>query len=195
MDTQHRKARRKAIFKLVAAVFVLGVCVGGLAVYLAMPGSTPVLEAEPCSPTPVAESSAPKQAKDFAFYDTLENAPMTGPKVEEAPPTVPPVASPPVAKTPPPASVIAPGTPPAPAASGPLYLQMGSFAQAEEAERLREKIAGTGLSASVQAIEIANLGVRHRVRVGPFAQRDETEAAKAQLQAAGINTGQAFLVR
>ena len=68
------------------------------------------------------------------------------------------------------------------------FIQAGSFQSAEDAENLKAKLAMTGLEASVQAIDLADRGIWHRVRVGPFAEIGEVNRVRASLQQNGIQT-------
>ena len=99
-----------------------------------------------------------------------------------------PAASTPVAGVTPPANTVAP-TPPAtaePAATELLFLQLGAFQKAADAENLKAKLALTGFDAAVQEVDIPNKGTMQRVRVGPFANAAEMNAARERLSQAGI---------
>ena len=96
-------------------------------------------------------------------------------------------ANPPVAGTNPRPSTAA--TPPAvaePLATELLYLQLGAFQKAADAENLKAKLALTGFDAAVQEVDIPNKGTMRRVRVGPFANAAEMNAARERLAQAGI---------
>ena len=105
-----------------------------------------------------------------------------------------PAANPPVAGANPPPSNAAPTattatTPPAvaePVATELLYLQLGAFQKAADAENLKAKLALTGFDAAVQEVDIPNKGTMRRVRVGPFANAAEMNAARERLAQAGI---------
>ncbi|MBK7686001.1 MAG: SPOR domain-containing protein [Rhodocyclaceae bacterium] len=98
--------------------------------------------------------------------------------------------NPPVAKTNTPPTATATTTPPT--ATEPtvvaelLYLQLGAFQKAADAENLKAKLALTGFDAAVQEVEIPNKGTMQRVRVGPFATAAEMNAARERLSQAGI---------
>lgn len=80
-------------------------------------------------------------------------------------------------------------TPPAaaePVATELLYLQLGAFQKAADAENLKAKLALTGFDAAVQEVDIPNKGTMRRVRVGPFANAAEMNAARERLAQAGI---------
>ena len=81
-------------------------------------------------------------------------------------------------------------SPAAPAASaaagGARYVvQVGAFADAAGVRELRAKVEKLGLATYTQVAETP-AGPRTRVRVGPFASRDEAERAAAKLKAASL---------
>lgn len=78
--------------------------------------------------------------------------------------------------------------PGAPAAKGaePLYLQVGAFQKASDADNLKARLALMGLEASVQQVDAAEKGILHRVRVGPFRAPDEMNPVRAQLAQNGL---------
>jgi cell division protein FtsN len=67
-----------------------------------------------------------------------------------------------------------------PKASGPYYLQVGSFRVLEDAEALRAKIILMGMPAEIQRAEVNGLQV-NRVRVGPFARIDDMNQTRIRL--------------
>lgn len=71
------------------------------------------------------------------------------------------------------------------AAAGRFVVQVGAFADAGSAHQTRLKVEKLGLKTYTQAVDTSN-GKRIRVRVGPFASRDEAAAAAAKLHAAGL---------
>ena len=79
----------------------------------------------------------------------------------------------------------APGElPPAPAAAAdaPLYyLQAGAFQNADDADNLKAQLALLGLEAEIQTSDVADKGVFHRVRVGPFRAMDEVDSTRSLL--------------
>lgn len=75
--------------------------------------------------------------------------------------------------------------------AGAYVLQVGSFQNQPEAERLRDKLAKQGIDASVQRIAI-DADVRHRVRIGPIRDLAKLNATRRQLRAADID---ALLIR
>lgn len=66
------------------------------------------------------------------------------------------------------------------------YLQAGSFQDTEDAENLKAKIAMLGMEAYVQSANLAEKGMWHRVRVGPFTKIDALNKARSSLLQSGI---------
>ena len=67
-----------------------------------------------------------------------------------------------------------------------LFLQIGAFQKAADADNLKAKLALTGLDASVQEVSIPEKGTMHRVRVGPFRDPEEMNRARALLSQTGV---------
>ena len=65
-------------------------------------------------------------------------------------------------------------------ATGPYYLQVGSFRVLEDAEALRAKIILMGFPVEIQRAEVNGLQV-NRVRVGPFARIDDMNQTRIKL--------------
>lgn len=68
-----------------------------------------------------------------------------------------------------------------------LFLQVGSFRSAQEAERRRAQIAALGLDAKVESV-VANADTWYRVQAGPFTSREQLSRTRDQLSAAGIES-------
>ncbi len=66
------------------------------------------------------------------------------------------------------------------AASGPYYLQVGSFRVLEDAEALRARILLMGMPVEIQRAEVNGMQV-NRVRVGPFAKLDDMNRTRSKL--------------
>jgi cell division protein FtsN len=148
----------------------------------------------PCPPAEQQQAGTPpkptKDAKDFEFYGVLENAPVTPARPDLEQPLVPPT----MAQSPP--RDAPPARPPtAPAASKPFYLQLASFQAAADAEELRARIVLAGAPVIVVAMEIPEKGLYYRVRLGPFASREELAQVKDQLAQSGIDLESGLLVR
>lgn len=71
--------------------------------------------------------------------------------------------------------------------AAPRYaLQAASFGSFEEADRLKARLALNGLVATIEKIAIPGKGEFFRVRLGPYANMSELDAADKQLAALGI---------
>jgi cell division protein FtsN len=66
------------------------------------------------------------------------------------------------------------------------FLQAGSFSNADDADKLKAKLAMLGIEASVQIATIPDKGVWHRVHVGPYKAREEMNNALAVLRQNGV---------
>ncbi|RFC36872.1 MAG: Sporulation related domain-containing protein [Candidatus Nitrotoga sp. LAW] len=67
------------------------------------------------------------------------------------------------------------------------FLQAGSFSNADDADKLKAKLALLGIEVSVQIATIPDKGVWHRVHVGPYKGREEMNNALAMLKQNGIS--------
>ncbi len=68
-----------------------------------------------------------------------------------------------------------------------LFLQVGSFRSAQEADRRRAQIILLGLEAKVESVQ-ANGDTWYRVQSGPFTSRDKLSKARNQLSSEGIES-------
>ena len=117
---------------------------------------------------------------NFDFYRLL---PKTEVKVDES--DVPERVPRPVERTgarPSTATSRGPASEPASPPSGAreFRVQVGSFRERREADRLRASLALGGFESSIQTNDAAD-GTWHRVMLGPFRGRDAAEAAKARV--------------
>lgn len=69
---------------------------------------------------------------------------------------------------------------------GRYVVQIGAFADAAAAREMRSKAEKLGLKTYMQVVETGS-GSRTRVRIGPFASREEADKAMARAKAAGLN--------
>lgn len=67
-----------------------------------------------------------------------------------------------------------------------FYLQAGSFANFEDADQLKARLALSGLVAQIQKVTLEGRGTYHRVRLGPYPKFEDMEAANRQLKSLGI---------
>ncbi len=70
---------------------------------------------------------------------------------------------------------------------GRFVVQVGAFSDAAAAREVRQKVEQLGLKTYTQVVETAD-GRRIRVRVGPFATRDDAEKAAGKVKSAGLST-------
>lgn len=127
------------------------------------------------APVPLPGKPGGKPADGrFQFYDLLEGKSPATPGTAARPA---PAAA---AATPPQAAETKSG------AVEILYLQVGAFQKAADADNLKAKLALTGLEASVQEVSIPDKGIMHRVRVGPFRDAKDMDRARAQLSQYGV---------
>jgi DedD protein len=66
-----------------------------------------------------------------------------------------------------------------------LVVQVGAYADAATARDVRQRVERLGVKTYVQEIQ-TDAGKRVRVRIGPFASRDEADKAAARVKAAGL---------
>jgi DedD protein len=71
------------------------------------------------------------------------------------------------------------------ASSGRFVVQVGAYSEASSARQVREKAEKLGLKTHTQVVATAS-GERIRVRVGPFASREEADRAAGKLKSAGL---------
>jgi rare lipoprotein A len=90
---------------------------------------------------------------------------------------------------------LAKATPAAPAATAAqsLYLQVGAFSSAQNAERLRNEILDQQVG-EVRIVETTgNAGTFYKVQVGPFSDISETDRVVRALKPLGINESRSFV--
>jgi len=71
------------------------------------------------------------------------------------------------------------------AAAGRFVVQVGAFAEERAVRDVRARVEKIGLKTYTQVVKV-QAGERTRVRIGPFATRDEADAAAAKLKKAGL---------
>lgn len=67
------------------------------------------------------------------------------------------------------------------------FLQEGAYTSAEDAEKVKAKLALLGMSANVQPANIPDKGVWYRVRLGPYNSSTEMNEALAAMKLNGLN--------
>lgn len=163
---------------------------------LAVPTREPLAQqTEPAStpePTPAVEAPVPAEARKVAekpVEKPVERAVEKPPvKVAEKPadkPVEKPADKPKAhANDGARAQALLEGKDTAPAAAR-YIVQVGAYGENKAAQEVRAKVEKLGLKTYAQAVDTAD-GRRVRVRLGPFASRDEAERAAAKLKGAGL---------
>jgi len=67
------------------------------------------------------------------------------------------------------------------------FLQAGAFQNPADADNLKARLALLGLEASVEPTNLPDKGVWYRIRLGPYANVDEINRARAQLVENGFD--------
>lgn len=70
---------------------------------------------------------------------------------------------------------------------GVYFLQEGAYANADDADKVKAKLALLGLIANVQPANIPEKGVWYRVRLGPYKNSSDMNEALATLKLNGLN--------
>ena len=156
--------------------FATGLGIGllvALAVYLRMQHARPVVTAE--APQPRASKSTKDDgaggenedpATQYDFYDMLPKFEVVVSEKERDPRRDTSTAA-----------VVQPGA---------YVLQVGSYRNQAEAERVRGQLSKQGIDATVQRVAV-DADVWHRVRIGPFRDLNRLNATRRELRAAGID--------
>jgi DedD protein len=172
---------------------------------LTMPQAPPVAKLPVTPASAVSASDRPAPVTEHVITETPADAGREVPVPASAPassPTSRPLAPPPRAA----ASVAAkpgggdgaralallegkPGSvaPASAAATGRFVVQVGAFTDAAAVKEARAKAEKLGMKTYTQVADTP-AGARTRVRVGPFATRDEAERAASKLKAAALPT-------
>jgi DedD protein len=196
------QARTKARRRLIGAVVLLGIGIIGfpllfetqprpiavdIPIEIPRKDAAPQLAMPAPRPAPAPATSAAPAAKPEVVTETAE-APKPVPSAPVS--AVAAKAEPaPVKEAPAPAAKEAPAPMPKPAAvdEGRFVVQVGAFAEVTAAREARVRVEKLGLKTYTQVVETSN-GKRIRVRVGPFASRDQAAQAADKLKAAGLPT-------
>lgn len=72
------------------------------------------------------------------------------------------------------------------AAAGRFVVQVGAYSEAASARNMRQRVEQLGFKCYTQTVDVDGVK-RIRVRVGPFAARDEAERAAGALKSAGLS--------
>ncbi|HOB02347.1 MAG TPA: SPOR domain-containing protein [Casimicrobium huifangae] len=69
---------------------------------------------------------------------------------------------------------------------GRLWLQVGAYANKQDAENQRARFAMLGYEAKIESADVPDKGTVHRVRVGPYRDPDEAGKVRGDLARQGI---------
>jgi len=70
----------------------------------------------------------------------------------------------------------------------PHVLQAGSFSKADDAEKLKARLALLGVQANVQEANIPDKGIWYRVRLGPYKDPEELNRTRSFLKQNGVES-------
>lgn len=158
------------------------------------------------APAPVVTTATPLAAGPAAsvrpappmIIETAQPEPQTAPQAAPMPAAAPtaappaaavpapqPAAPPAVAASKPAATAAAPAATAAQEAAGRFVVQVGAFADDATVRQTRQKVEKLGLKTYTQEVN-TDAGKRVRVRVGPFATRDEATQVLNKLKGSGL---------
>jgi cell division protein FtsN len=78
--------------------------------------------------------------------------------------------------------------PSTPAVKEAFFLQAGAFQNAPDADNLKARLALLGVEASIETSAVADKGVWHRVRIGPYTSVEELNRTRDTLKQNGVQT-------
>jgi DedD protein len=134
------------------------------------------------------DRSEPVPASRTASQAGIETSPQEAGSTTSKPPVEQPVAVVEESHSESSSAVPAGETPAVTSATGMWAVQLGSFSNQENAERLAASLRDQGYAAFLSQLQTAS-GALHRVRIGPQKDRESAEAIAAQLGKSG-HTGQ-----
>ena len=182
--TAHKKSAGGTLIGMFIGL-VLGVCIAAGVVWYINKAPLPFNQnvqngdTRPASATTSQEPKAlpgkpgdPAMEKRFQFYDILPG--KTDAVPEKAATTTP--ADKPESK---------PEAKAGKESRSPLFLQAGSFSNAEDADNQKVKLAFMGIESTVQQVMIEDR-TWYRVRIGPYFQLEELNKTRASLAKSGI---------
>ena len=130
------------------------------------------------APAKTAPATSPEAANAgegkprFEFYKVLTDKPDAAPVAPQGSDKPAPSAAQPANKA---------------AAKETYFLQAGAFSSAEDADKMKAKLAMMGMEASVLTVTIPDKGTWHRVRLGPYKGADEMNKTLAALKQNGVD--------
>ena len=172
--------------------FVVGLVVAGvLAIWIYSaspfrPETTPPPKLDPIRPKSEAKTEAKPTGQTGALAKD-ENKPdaerIVQPGSTPASTPAAPAANA-AAKTP--AKPADPEPSPSAEPRGRLWLQVGAYANKQDAENQRARFAMLGYEAKIESADVPDKGTVHRVRVGPYRDPDEAGKVRGDLARQGI---------
>ena len=78
--------------------------------------------------------------------------------------------------------------PSTPAVKEAFFLQAGAFQNAPDADNLKARLALLGVEASIETSAVADKGIWHRVRIGPYTSVEELNRTRDTLKQNGVQT-------
>ena len=174
------------------AWFLAGALAGGLATWVVL-GSDPAAEQVRATVERTVghsigvDSTAPPAKPKFEFYTLLPEMEVVVPDEDLAAPAPAPAESSTTTETPTSAATEddAPGDTDPALKSGHYVLQVASFRSIRDADGLKAQLTLLGFQPVVQTVAINSDEKWHRVRIGPYADRDSLEAARIRLRSDG----------
>lgn len=152
------------------------------------PAQVAVKPAEPPAPpppkppetpaTPPAKPPVYGEIRPFAPSTTPPATPPAKPPAPATPPVKPAVAPLPPKPAPPPAQA----TPGGQARQGRFTVQVASFKDEDQARELLAQLRGGGHPAYMVPVRLEGVGMRYRVRVGPFYDLDVAQGAAGRIR-------------
>jgi DedD protein len=153
------------------------------------PAPLPVVRTPPVAAASAPAASAPAEAPAPLEVPVPADTPASAAAASGKGPPKPGPAAPVVQAAPAPAAAPAAPTGSAAAASAAraarYVVQVGAFSEATTAREVRLKVERLGLKTYTQVVETEG-GKRTRVRVGPFASREEAMQTLARIQSANL---------
>jgi DedD protein len=153
------------------------------------PAPLPVVRTPPVAAASAPAASAPAEAPAPLEVPVPADTPASAAAATGKGPPKPGPAAPVVQAAPAPAAAPAAATGSAAAASAAraarYVVQVGAFSEATTAREVRLKVERLGLKTYTQVVETEG-GKRTRVRVGPFASREEAMQTLARIQSANL---------
>ena len=143
------------------------------------PNGTPAQPGQSVATLPGKPGDPPVEKPNYSFYNTLPGGNET-PTVPTSTPAPTPTPTPATQASAPPVQV------------SPLdkqvYLQLGAFENAAQADDLRARLLLMGLDRIImQRVQLNDGRVVHRIRVGPFTDRDDLKAMRDRLVSSGFS--------